>query len=111
MQNTTESRTDAEPRDETPEGQLSRRPDRDIFRCPQSASGFNIDNMSSGYNDWIAEVNEALSSIKIWMDDWQPRWPFDLADEYKAGTKADDAAMKAESFLVDSAEQVSRTGL
>lgn len=98
MPNTTESRTDAEPRDETPEGQLSRRPDRDIFRCPESASGFNIDNMSSGYKHWIAEVNEALTSINMSMDDWQPRWPFDFAAEYKAGTKADDAAMKANRF-------------
>jgi hypothetical protein len=54
--------------------------------------------MSSGYKHWIAEVNEALRSINMSMDDWQPRWPFDFAAEYKAGTKADDAAMKANRF-------------
>jgi hypothetical protein len=32
------------------------------------------------------------------MDDWQSRWPFDFQAEYKAGTKADDAAMKANRF-------------
>jgi antirestriction protein ArdC len=73
-------------------------PAHDIFTCQRSASGFNIDNMSSGYNHWITEVNAALKSINMSMDDWQPRWPFDFGAEYKAGTTADYAAMKANAF-------------
>jgi len=54
--------------------------------------------MTSGYNDWIEEVNAALKSINMSMDDWQPRWPFDFGAEYRAGTTADYAAMKANRF-------------
>jgi hypothetical protein len=32
------------------------------------------------------------------MDDWQIAWPFDFATEYKAGTAANDAAMRANRF-------------
>jgi hypothetical protein len=54
--------------------------------------------MSNRYEAWIADVQQALSSINMSMDDWQSRWPFDFQAEYKAGTKADDAAMKANRF-------------
>lgn len=54
--------------------------------------------MSGSYSDWIADVNEALRSINMSMDDWQPRWAFDFGAEFKAGTRADDAAMKANRF-------------
>jgi len=81
-----------------PADQLCQPPGHDLFRCPESGSGFNIDNMSSGYNKWIADIHEALRSINMSMDDWQSRWPFDFEAEYKAGTKADDAAMKANRF-------------
>jgi len=78
--------------------QLCLPPAHDIFACSESALGVNIEDMSDGYNDWIEEVNAALRSINMSMNDWQPRWPFDFGAEYKAGTKADDAAMKANRF-------------
>ena len=43
-------------------------------------------------------VQQALGSINMSMEEWQSRWPFDFQAEYKAGTKADDAAMKANRF-------------
>jgi hypothetical protein len=54
--------------------------------------------MSSGYENWIKKVEEALGSINMSMGDWQSRWPFDFQAEYKTGTKADEAAMKANRF-------------
>jgi hypothetical protein len=54
--------------------------------------------MSNRYEAWISEVQRALSSINMSMDDWQSRWPFDFQAEYKTGSKADDAAMKANRF-------------
>jgi hypothetical protein len=54
--------------------------------------------MSNGYEAWINDVQQALGSINMSMDDWQSRWPFDFQAEYKAGTKADGAAMKANRF-------------
>jgi hypothetical protein len=80
------------------EDQLCRPHAHHIFACSKSALRVNIDDMSNGYNDWIAEVNSALRSINMSMNDWQPRWPFDFEAEYKAGTKSDDAAMKANRF-------------
>jgi len=54
--------------------------------------------MSNGYEAWISDVQKALGSINMSMDDWQRRWPFDFQGEYRAGTNADDAAMKANRF-------------
>jgi hypothetical protein len=54
--------------------------------------------MVSTYENWMKKVEEALSSINMSMDDWQSRWPFDFHAEYKSGTDADDAAMKANRF-------------
>src|SRR5258708_25376141 len=54
--------------------------------------------MSDRYEAWITDVQQALRSINMSMDDWQSRWPFDFQAEYKAGTKADDAAVKANRF-------------
>jgi hypothetical protein len=51
--------------------------------------------MSNGCKEWIAQVHEALKAINMSVNDWQSRWLFDFEAEYKAGTKADDAAMKA----------------
>jgi hypothetical protein len=58
----------------------------------------SILKMSNGYDGWISDVQQALGSINMSMDDWQSRWPFDFQAEYMAGTKADDAAMKANRF-------------
>lgn len=54
--------------------------------------------MTGDYKAWICDVEQALSSINMSMEDWQGRWPFDFLAEYEAGTKADDAAMKANRF-------------
>jgi hypothetical protein len=59
---------------------------------------FKMESMENGYKTWISKVQEALSSINMSMDDWQSRWPFDFEAEYKCGTKADDAAVKANRF-------------
>ena len=59
---------------------------------------FKMKGMSNGYEAWISDVEEALGSINMSMDEWQSRWPFDFQAEYKAGTKTDDAAMKANRF-------------
>jgi len=60
--------------------------------------GFKIRGMSNEYESWVSDVQEALGCINMSMDDWQSRWPFDFQAEYKAGTKADDAAMKANRY-------------
>lgn len=57
-----------------------------------------MESMSSRYEAWISDVQHALSSINMSMEDWQGRWPFDFQAEYKSGTEADDAAMKANTF-------------
>jgi hypothetical protein len=54
--------------------------------------------MAEGYEIWISEVQQVLRSINMVMDDWQKLWPFDFQCEYKAGTKADETAMKANRF-------------
>jgi hypothetical protein len=54
--------------------------------------------MADTYEIWIADVQHALGSINMPMDEWQSLWPFDFQAEYAAGTKADDAAMKANRF-------------
>jgi hypothetical protein len=55
-------------------------------------------SMSKAYEVWIGEVQGALRSINMSIGDWQTRWPFDFQAEYKAGIKANDAAMKANRF-------------
>jgi antirestriction protein ArdC len=59
---------------------------------------FKMKAMADAYEIWIGEVQQTLGSINMSMDDWQSRWPFDFQAEYKAGTKADDAAIKANRF-------------
>jgi hypothetical protein len=44
------------------------------------------------------QVRDALRSINMQVDDWQPVWPFDFPREYKAGTTPGDAAMKTNRF-------------
>ncbi len=54
--------------------------------------------MSDAYEVWLDQVKEALRSINMRIEDWQPMCPFDFESEYEAGTSADDAAMKANRF-------------
>ena len=51
--------------------------------------------MADTYQLWLDQVRDALRSINMQMDDWQPVWSFDFRSEYDAGVKADDAATKA----------------
>jgi len=50
------------------------------------------------YQVWLSRVQAALQSINMPFDDWQSVWRFDFEKEFKAGVKADDAAMKANRF-------------
>jgi hypothetical protein len=51
--------------------------------------------MADSYEQWLRDVRVALQSVNMPMEEWQRIWPFDFRAEYDAGTKADDAAMKA----------------
>ena len=53
---------------------------------------------STAYELWLKEVEEALSSINMPMDDWQKIWEFDLRREFEVGTTANDTAMKANQY-------------
>ena len=59
---------------------------------------FKMKCMANTYEAWIGEVQRALDSINMSMDDWHTRWPFDFHAEYNEGTKATDAALKANHF-------------
>lgn len=50
------------------------------------------------YQIWLSRVQAALQSINMLFDDWQNVWRFDFENEFNAGAKADDAAMKANRF-------------
>ena len=50
------------------------------------------------YESWLQQVKEALVSINMPLDDWQPIWPFDFSGEHDKGTEPDAAAMKANRF-------------
>ena len=54
--------------------------------------------MASEHEIWLDRVRDALRSINMSMDDWQPVWPFDFIREYEKGTDPDVAAMKANRF-------------
>jgi hypothetical protein len=54
--------------------------------------------MADAYQLWLDQVRDALRSINMQMDDWQPIWSFDFPREHRAGTTPGDAAMKANRF-------------
>lgn len=54
--------------------------------------------MTASYDAWLRDVQEALSSINMPIEDWQKNWAFDFQSEFYAGTSANDAAMKANQF-------------
>jgi hypothetical protein len=66
--------------------------------CIGSDLRFKMKGMADAFEVWIGEVQQALGSINMSMDDWQGRWSFDFRAEYKSGSKAEDAAMKANRF-------------
>src|SRR5438128_9939992 len=63
-----------------------------------AALPFKMKVMADPHEVWIGEVRRALGSVNMSMDDWQSLWPFDFQAEDRAGTKAADAAMKANRF-------------
>jgi hypothetical protein len=54
--------------------------------------------MADAYDHWLDQVRDALRSINMSMDDWQPVWRFDFPGEHDKGTDPHDAAMKANRF-------------
>ncbi len=54
--------------------------------------------MAEAYDVWLDEVQAALESLNMPMDDWQGRWPFDFAREYRAGVSPADAAESANRY-------------
>lgn len=55
-------------------------------------------SMANEYDSWLDQVREALRSINMSMDDWQPVWRFDFPGEHDKGTNPHAAAMKANRF-------------
>jgi hypothetical protein len=50
------------------------------------------------YEAWSKEVEEALSSINMPVEEWQKSLAFDFRTESNAGATANDAAMKTNRF-------------
>jgi hypothetical protein len=50
------------------------------------------------FQNWLAEVRDALQSIGMGLEDWQQRWRFDFEREHKAGVVPAKAAEKANRF-------------
>lgn len=50
------------------------------------------------YEAWLQNVDEALKSINMPMQDWQSIWRFDFRGAFDGGASAGDAAMKANRF-------------
>ena len=50
------------------------------------------------YESWLKNVDEALSSINMTLEDWQTHWAFDFRREFDSGTPASEAALKANRF-------------
>jgi hypothetical protein len=62
------------------------------------AHSLTMKTVDDTYQVWLSRVQAALQSINMQMEDWQPIWSFDFPREHKAGTTADEAAMKANRF-------------
>jgi len=54
--------------------------------------------MTDAYQVWLGQVEVALNSINMQMQDWQNVWAFDFVSQFDAGKKPDEAAMKANRF-------------
>jgi len=54
--------------------------------------------MTATYETWLEEVEKALASINMPMEEWQRQWAFDFTREFRSGAVATDAAMKANRF-------------
>jgi hypothetical protein len=50
------------------------------------------------YESWLNEVKDALASINMPFEGWQGIWAYDFRQEFDGGTKANEAALKANKF-------------
>jgi hypothetical protein len=53
---------------------------------------------ANAYGIWLVQVGEALNSINMPMETWQPVSEFNFRREFAAGTSPNDAALKANKF-------------
>lgn len=53
---------------------------------------------AGNYEAWLKDVEDALSSINMAIQEWQQNWHFDFEAEFKAGAAPKDAAMRANQF-------------
>lgn len=51
--------------------------------------------IAAAYGVWLEEVQEALASINMPIEEWQRQWAFDFQREFQSSAEATDAAMKA----------------
>jgi hypothetical protein len=56
---------------------------------------------AAAYNAWLEEVEQALASINMAMEEWQSQWEFDFQREFNAGSTPSDVAMKANTFWAE----------
>ena len=54
--------------------------------------------ITASYEVWLKDVQDALSSINMPLEEWQSRWEFDFQKEFNAGATPNDVAMKANRF-------------
>jgi hypothetical protein len=54
--------------------------------------------MVDSYEKWLTDVKDSLESADMALDNWQNIWPFDFQQNFRAGMKADVAAIKASHF-------------
>jgi hypothetical protein len=54
--------------------------------------------VSTAYESWLKEVEEALSSLNMPLADWQKMWAFDFRREFEAQATAWDAAIRANQY-------------
>lgn len=68
------------------------------FADQESAFNIRLMAMTASYEAWLKDVQDALSSINMPLEEWQKTWAFDFQGEFSAGTSPNDAAMKANRF-------------
>lgn len=66
-------------------------------------------SVSSEYEIWLDQVLQALHSINMQMEDWQPVFRYNFQNAHDAGDTPDGAAMKANRFWWRSQNQSLKT--
>jgi len=77
-----------------------------LCRFRKQLTGFTMrGRMADTYEVWLDQVSRcACVPSTCPMEDWQGVWSFDFSCEHDAGTTPDEAAMKANRYLVASAK-------